>query len=106
MSIQIKNLQGELQRNEKKMTDFRRQFESKLEVVTRLEAEKEAWKTRSTSANLLMQTYLNDAQVSYDVKDKVANILATLEGVELKHRTVKVASPRGLDTISEADTTG
>ena len=104
------NLQAELQRHHQTMADFRLQFESKLEVVARLQSESNMCKTRMSAVNTLIKTYLNDGRIGEETRDKLSNLIAVLEGVEYKRNPnsgMTMASPgRCLDTISEADTTG
>jgi hypothetical protein len=103
------NLQVELQRNEKRMTDVRRQLESKMESLVRVEGENERMRNRMNAAITLSKGYLGDGRVGTEAKDKVASILALLEGVQYKRAqsNANVRSPgTGLDTISEAETTG
>ena len=107
LHTEVQNAQLELQRNEKRIVDVRRQLESKMESVVRLESDNERMRNRMSSAIVLGKGFLTDLRIGAEAKDKVSSILAVLEGIPYTRVQPNVRSPgTGLDTISEAETTG
>lgn len=79
-----------------------------MEIVNRLEIENERVELRNNSACSLVKAYLNDGRISSETRERLANILAVLETGDNKRATTTFhRSPAGgLDTISEAGSTG
>lgn len=106
---QVQLSQAEIERQEKKILETRRQLELKLDTLSRFERDKNSMDIRFRSAITLINSYMSDMRIGSETKERLAGVKALLEGGELKkaQQVAFTRSPGGaLDTISEAETTG
>jgi septal ring factor EnvC (AmiA/AmiB activator) len=105
---EVSTCQQEITRQERKIQEVRRHLESKMEIVNKVEMDIERLEFRNSSAKSLVGIYLSDPRLGNDARERLNNVLTVLEtGENRRVSHTHTRSPAGgLDTISEAGSTG
>jgi len=108
LQVELTACQNEISRQDRKIQEIRRHLENKMEIVNKMELDVERLELRNSSARSLCNSYLNDGRISNETRERLANVVAVLEtGDTRKVAATSHRSPAGgLDTISEAGSTG